>query len=123
MKNIRCLNLLDGYIWWIWAKKKKNEHEMAREQRGSYVCVCVYIYIIYNGTTREKNRKKQETDYNKILVGARTRDRIQTKEMMRNSRLNGSNLLLLLLFFFLNLISKYLIPARLCYTLHDWPWC
>jgi hypothetical protein len=45
---------------------------MAREQRGKYI----YVYI-YNGTTtkKKKKRNKQETDYNKILVGARTRDR------------------------------------------------
>jgi hypothetical protein len=74
-------------------QRKKNE--MAREQRGSCVCVYIYIYIYYlqwNNKKRKKKRKKQKTDYNKILVGARTRDRIQTKEeMIRNSRLNGSN--------------------------------
>ena len=53
---------------------KKNE--MAREQRGS----C--IYILFTMEQQEKKRDKQETDYNKILVGAHTRDRIQTKEEM-----------------------------------------
>jgi len=68
MKNIRCLNLLDGYIEWFSSKEKKNE--MAREQRGKYI-------YIYNGTitTKKKKRNKQETDYNKILVGARTWNR------------------------------------------------
>jgi hypothetical protein len=57
------------------SKEKKNE--MAREQRGS----CIYIYIYYLQWNNKK-LDKQETDYNKILVGARTRDRIQTKEEM-----------------------------------------
>jgi len=43
---------------------------MAREQRGKY------IYILFTMEQQEeKKRNKQETDYNKILVGARTRDR------------------------------------------------
>jgi hypothetical protein len=54
----------------IYEQRKKNE--MAREQRGKYI----YIYI-YNGTItrRKKRNNKQETDYNKILVGARTLNR------------------------------------------------
>lgn len=96
---------------------------MAREQRGSDVCVCVciYVYILFT-MEQEKKRKKQETDYNKILVGARTRDRIQIKEeIMREIRdLTARICCWLLLFFFLsNRIFKYFIPARLCYTHHD----
>lgn len=50
---------------------KKKERNGTRTERQ------IYIYIIYNGTTttKKKKRNKQETDYNKILVGARTRDR------------------------------------------------
>jgi hypothetical protein len=80
------------------SSKEKKKNEMAREQRGKYIS----IYIIYNGKTRKKNRNKQETDYNNILVGARTRDRKTKKtkeEMIINSRLNGSNLIWFCFFF------------------------
>lgn len=34
---------------------------------------CVYIYIFtWNNNNKKKKCNKQETDYNKILVGART---------------------------------------------------
>ena len=50
--------------------------------------------------TKEENKKhdKQKTYYNKILVGARTRDRNKNTrdEKMINSRLNGSNLAILI---------------------------
>jgi hypothetical protein len=51
----------------IRANRKKNE--MAREQRGKY------IYILFTMEQQQKKCNKQETDYNKILVGAHTRDR------------------------------------------------
>jgi hypothetical protein len=81
---------------------KKKERNGTRTERQ------IYIYIIYNGTTttKKKKRNKQETDYNKILVGARTRDRKQTKEeMIINSRLNGSNLVFV--FFFKSHLQVY----------------
>jgi hypothetical protein len=96
----------------ISSNEKKNE--MAREQRGKYI----YVYI-YNGTTtkKKKKRNKQETDYNKILVGAHIRDRKRhtREEMIINSRLNGSNLI----FCFVYLISKYTIQPLLCMTHRD----
>jgi predicted membrane-bound mannosyltransferase len=79
--------------------------------------IYIYIYIGTITTTTKKRNNKQETDYNKILVGARTRDRKKTKEeMIINSRLNGSNLVFV---FFLNLISKYTIQSLLFNTNHD----
>jgi hypothetical protein len=47
-------------------KQKKTKWHANREAD-------IYIYI-YNGTNNnnKKKRDKQETDYNKILVGART---------------------------------------------------
>lgn len=44
-------------------RRKSEEHEMAREQRGSDVFVCVYIciYIIYNGTRKKNVRNKRQT--------------------------------------------------------------
>jgi hypothetical protein len=94
----------------ISSNEKKNE--MAREQRGKYI----YVYI-YNGTTTKKKRNKQETDYNKILVGAHIRDRKRNtrEEIIINSRLNGSNLI----FCFVYLISKYTIQPLLCMTHRD----
>jgi hypothetical protein len=45
---------------------------MAREQRGKYIYI---LFTIEQQQQKKKKRNKQETDYNKILVGARTRDR------------------------------------------------
>lgn len=44
-------------------RRKSEEHEMAREQRGSDVCVYVdmYMYIIYNGTRKKNVRNKRQT--------------------------------------------------------------
>jgi len=66
------------------SKEKKTRNGTRTERQ-------IYIYIQWNNN--KKKRNKQETDYNKILVGARTRDRKKTiEEMIINSRLNGSNL-------------------------------
>lgn len=75
-------------------RANKKEYEMAREQRGEkkkHVCMCLYVYVYYlqmehrerktttTATTRkdrqrererEKKCNKQQTDYNKIFVGA-----------------------------------------------------
>lgn len=81
-------------------EEEEKYNEMAREQRGKYIYVCMYILFTWNNNNKikkkrkqtKKKRNKQETDYNKILVGARKRDRKQTKdEMIINSRLNGSS--------------------------------
>jgi uncharacterized protein involved in tellurium resistance len=53
MKNIRCLNLLNGYILMIRAKKKRTKWHANRE---------AYIYIyIYNGTTKKKREGQRQT--------------------------------------------------------------
>jgi hypothetical protein len=69
-------------------KKKRNG---TRTERQIYIC----IYLQWNNNEKEKKRNKQETDYNKILVGAHIRDRKRhtREEMIINSRLNGSNLI------------------------------
>lgn len=81
----------------------------------------IYIYMLFTMEQQEgKRNNKQETDYNKILVGARTRDRKQIKEeMIINSRLNGSSLIWSVFFLFFNLISTYTIQPVLCNTHHD----
>jgi len=76
------------YIWKIFvaltcSMATFNDSSKKKKRNGTRTERQIYIYIIYNGTTRKKKRNKQETDYNKILVGARTRDRKKkTKEEM-----------------------------------------
>lgn len=71
------------------SKKKKIQRNGTRTERQ------IYIYMLFTMEQQEgKRNNKQEIDYNKILVGARTRDRKQIREeMIINSRLNGSSLI------------------------------
>jgi hypothetical protein len=51
------------------SKEKRTKWHANREAN-------IYIYYLqWNNNNKKKKRNKQETDYNKILVGARTRDR------------------------------------------------
>jgi len=75
MKNIRCLNSLDGYTFNDSSKEKK-ERNGTRTERQIYIYMYIYLqWNKMNNNNKKKNRNKQETDYNKILVGALTRDR------------------------------------------------
>ena len=48
------------------------QKKMAREQRGN---IYIYIFTMEQQMKKKRKRDKQETDYNKILVGVReTRD-------------------------------------------------
>jgi hypothetical protein len=92
------------------SKEKKTKWHANREAN-------IYILFTMEQQQEEKKRNKQETDYNKILVGAHIRDRKRhtREEMIINSRLNGSNLI----FCFVYLISKYTIQPLLCMTHRD----
>lgn len=55
------------------SKEKRKTKWHANREAEREICILFTM-------EREEKRQKQETDYNKILVGARTRDRIQTNE-------------------------------------------
>jgi len=57
MKNIRCLNLLDGYILMVRAKGKKHDNGTRTERQ-----IHIYIYIF---TMKQQTKKKQENVKNK----------------------------------------------------------
>jgi hypothetical protein len=63
----------------------------------------IYIYYLQWNNNKKKKCNKQETDYNKILVGARTRDR--KKDLRRNDYQFETERFEFDFLFFLNLIS------------------